>query len=270
MIIITPTLGKSLYLPETVKSCKKHAPFARHVLCCPPPECDRLRRLFPHCEVLAEPPTSHGVYTALNASLKATINQTPWISYINDDDALMPGFAQVYEAALQLNGPGILYGEVEMISGDDKLITRVAVARHQWQLGHYFRIGRVPFTQQGTIIATAVLKRIGLFDERYRLIADSDFFHRAFIARVPIHFVKAVSARYRIRPGQLSSDLATQRAELVEMLALYPPATTPWISRAVVTYLGGYANAGVFLERWQLNGQIRMRDLMSIYQAQWD
>jgi hypothetical protein len=270
MIIITPTLGRSLYLPETVKYCKIHAPFARHVLCCPASECDRLRRLFPHCQVLAEPAGSRGVYAALNASLRATINESEWISYINDDDSLMPGFAKIYEKARQLTGPAIIYGEVQMISGDSQLITRMAVARRRWHIGHYFRIGRVPFTQQGTIIATAVFKQLGLFDERYSLIADTDFFQRAFAARVPIHFVKAIAARYRIRPGQLSSDIPTQKRELAQMIALYPPPTALWVSRSVATYLGGLENLGVLLERWHLNGEFRLRELMAIYQANWD
>jgi hypothetical protein len=204
---------------------------------------------------------------ALNHAIRTTASDSRWFTYINDDDHLMPGFRQAFEAAMKPGAPAIVYGQVEMVTLDDKLITRVAIARKYWHIGHYYRIGIVPFTQQGTVISTAVFKQFNGFDTRYSLIADTDFFQRAFNSRVKMQFVNKVVGRYRIRPGQLSSNIAVQSQELREMLGYYPPPIARWLSKLVVVVLGGLGNAGIFMERMEINDSLRIRGIVQEFQG---
>jgi hypothetical protein len=189
-----------------------------------------------------------------------------WFSYINDDDLLMPGFARAAELAADSRSMDIIYGQVEMIARDGRPITRITVARKNWHIGHYFRTGIVPFTQQGTLIRASMVKQLGGFDTRYNLLADTDFFQRAFNARAKFGFVDAVVAQYRIRHGQLSSDLNAQATELREMLHYYPPPSMRWLSRFVVGCLGGLGNRDVLAERLAKNGRLRLKAILPEYQ----
>jgi hypothetical protein len=193
---------------------------------------------------------------------------TGWFSYINDDDVLMPGFARAVEMAKASRSIDIIYGQVEMITREGMPITRISVARKSWHIGHYFRTGVVPFTQQGTLIRASMVKQLGGLDTRYRLLADTDFFQRAFNARARFAFLDAVVAQYRIRHGQLSSDLKAQAAELREMLGYYPPPSLRWFSRFVVGCLGGFGNREVFASRLAANGRLRLKVILPEFQKQ--
>ena len=68
LLVLTPTLGTSSYLGETLRSVAGLGAAVRHVLVCPPVMQDELRRRAPSAEIIAD--TGAGVYAALNRGLQ--------------------------------------------------------------------------------------------------------------------------------------------------------------------------------------------------------
>lgn len=69
LLIITPTLGTSRFLHETVQSVSQLRMNFLHVLVCPANCVESLRNTYPGLTVLSEPVNSLGMYSAINHAL---------------------------------------------------------------------------------------------------------------------------------------------------------------------------------------------------------
>jgi GT2 family glycosyltransferase len=220
ILVVTPTLGTSEFLDRSVASVASQPLDVLHVISAPEPARARLEERYPWVRVVPDAGRAGGIYGALNAALAAVPEGWDWFTYINDDDALLPGFAAAFTRHLRRPVPEpVVYGDVDLIDEQDRLLSRVTVEGNPAWLPALLQQGISPLTQQGMFFHRELVRRLGGFDLHYRLCADLAFWLRAYAAGWKFRYYPIRVARFRIRPGQLSGSTAVTRREQAEIVA---------------------------------------------------
>jgi len=261
LLVVTPTLGRSPWLEETVASVAAQPFPCRHALVAPAAECAPLARRYPHAVVLPEP--GGGMYAAINAGL-AGAGEWDACTYINDDDFLLPGFARVVARA-RTTDERVVYGGVRLVNGAGARLG--AIPTCPWpSLNRRLYAQRVePVYQHGTVATRAVIERIGPFDSSLKFCGDSEFLARACVSGVP--FVRAtagVVAAFRLRPGQLTKNLPAMQAEHERLYAkLRLPAPRLTLEHRFARFAFLLANTPVYLERIRRHGFLTFGEVLA-------
>lgn len=210
LLVVTPTLGRSPWLDETVASVAGLAFPCAHVLVAPAGVVAELAVRFPRVRVVAEP--GGGMYAAINAGL-AAVEGWRACTYINDDDLLLPRMTEVMAHA-RTTEARVVYGGVRLINTKGRRIGAIPISPAP-SLNRWLYAQRTePVFQHGTVITRAVVERLGAFDETLRFCGDSEFLARACVAGIPfVCATKSVVAAFRLRAGQLTKDLPAMLAE---------------------------------------------------------
>jgi hypothetical protein len=229
ILIVTPTLGESAHLDQTVRQVASLTNSIAHVLSAPAGQVHLLQERFPMTQVVADYGKSGGLYGALNAALDAVPLGWGWFTYINDDDFLLPGFGEMARRHMRSPNPeGVAYGDVEVIREDGRVISRVTTERNPVWIPALLHEGISPLMQQGMLIQRETMAQIGRFDTRYRLCADLDLWLRAYAGGHRFRHYSLPVARFRLRSGQLSSNTELTIREQDEIVGrLLPTKTTP-------------------------------------------
>jgi len=252
--VVTPTLGQSPWLDETVASVAQFSPMCRHMLVAPAGAVASLHARFPHATAIAEP--SGGMYAAINAGL-AGVGDWDAATYINDDDLLLPDFTRV-AALARTTEARIVYGGVRLINTHGARIGAIPIS--PWpRLNRTLYAQRVePVYQHGTVATRAVIDQLGPFDATLRFCGDSEFLGRACVAKIPFVFAtRAPVAAFRLRAGQLTKNLPAMLAEhhrVYDKLQLAAPRKTLRHRLARAAFM--FANLPVYVERVARHGFI--------------
>ncbi len=143
------------------------------------------------------------MYRAINAGLRTLA--APWLTYLNSDDL---AYADAYARMIaegEARAADVVYGHADFVSETGtflytKAALRPALARRQ------LRAGTMPFVQPASIFRREVFERLDGFDERFRHIADYDFFARADEAGFRFTRVAGASlAGFRVHGRQIST-----------------------------------------------------------------
>ena len=236
LLVITPTLGRSRWLDETMASVAG-LPFAcRHVLVCPAEARAGLEKRFPRTHVVTQP--GSGLYAAINAGLAAVADWDAF-TWLNDDDVLCAaGTTTAVHRLREDDQVGVVYGRVSLMDAEG--------APQGW----------LPVAHRPADFAGLLASLRGL-DESYRLAGDLDFFSRTLAAGAQFDYVPAEVARFRLHAGQLSRSEAIGDAEKARALA--PWGNTPAPLGAVVRFRRD--NLPVYLDRIRRHGFVSMRSL---------
>ena len=245
---MTPTLGRSPWLPETVRSVAE-LPFpVRHVLVAPPAEVARLRNSFPNVTVAEE--TGGGMYAAINRGA-AAIDDWDLLTYINDDDSLLPGFRSVALCASKnAHLPFLAYGRVRLIDASGRRIGTIPVSPLP-SINRALYAQRIePMSQQGSLVTRTAWEKLGGYDTSWKLCGDSDFLARACVAGVRFRFVNRTVGTFRLRAGQLTKSrgqMLEERERIDRNLELLAPKRAPryLLARGVFRLY----NASAYIER---------------------
>jgi hypothetical protein len=210
LLVVTPTLGQSPWLDETVASVAG-LPFpCAHVLVAPASAVPGLAGRFPRTLVVPEP--GGGMYAAINAGLAAVPGWRA-CTYINDDDLLLPRLAEVMARARTAEAR-IVYGGVRLINTQGRRIGAIPISPVPALNRLLYAQRTEPVFQHGTVVTRAVVEKLGPFDATLRFCGDSEFLARACVAGIP--FVCATTrpvAAFRLRAGQLTKNLPVMLAE---------------------------------------------------------
>jgi hypothetical protein len=260
LLVVTPTLGRSPWLKDTVESVARQPLRCTHVLVAPAERRGELERRFPHTRVIAEP--GGGMYAAINAGLAAD-DRWQAFTYINDDDLLLPPFAKLVERV----NPGrteVVYGGVKLIRANGNRAGAIPISSIP-PLNRLLYAQRIdPVYQHGTVVTRRVVTQIGAFDATLRFCGDSEFLARACVAGVP--FVCATRhevAAFRLRAGQLTKNLPAMLAEHHRVhaeLALPQPITLRHRCARIVFRA---ANVPIYLERIARHGFIGFGEVLA-------
>lgn len=208
--MVTPTLGTSHWLDETVASVAALPLRCTHVLVTPAAAVAGLAARYPGLRVIAEP--GGGMYAAINAGLAAV---TDWdaFTYINDDDRLLPRFAEVVAQA-RTTEARVVYGGVRLINTEGRRIGAIPVSPFPSLNRLLYAQRTEPVFQHGTVATRAVVSQLGPFDTSLRFCGDSEFLARACVAGVPfVCATKRDVAAFRLRAGQLTKNLPVMLEE---------------------------------------------------------
>ena len=255
LLVITPTLGRSRWLDETMASVAG-LPFAcRHVLVCPAEARAGLEKSFPRTHVVTQP--GSGLYAAINAGLAAAADWDAF-TWLNDDDVLCAaGTTTAVHRLREDDQVGVVYGRVSLMDAEGAPQGWLPVAHRPADLAGLLARGIVPLAQPGTWLRASLVASLRGLDESYRLAGDLDLFSRALAAGVQFDYVPAEVARFRLHAGQLSRSEAIGDAEKARALA--PWGNTPAPLGAVVRFRRD--NLPVYLDRIRRHGFVSMRSL---------
>ncbi len=254
-LVITPTLGVSRWLDETVASVAALPAPCHHVIVCPAGVRSDLARRFPRAQLVVEP--GGGMYAAINAGVAAA---TDWdvFTYLNDDDVLCAdGTAQVWRRFEQEPSVDVVYGRVGLMDTNGAPQGWLPVAHRPGDLTGLLAREMVPLAQPGTWMRRGIFQRLGGFTASFQLAGDLDLFSRALAAAARFEFVPAEVARFRLHAGQLSKHEAAAEAEMILALARWLDHPTSWGSLLRFRW----DNLPVYLDRIRRHGFVSMRRL---------
>jgi hypothetical protein len=257
LLVVTPTLGQSPWLAETVASVAAVPADCRHVLVAPAEKTAALAARFPRLQVVPEPAPSRGMYAAINAGLAAA-REWDAFTYLNDDDLLLPRFAalaQKAETTVRRRAPLLLYGRVRLIDAHGRRLGVIPVSPRP-ALNRALYAQRIePIFQHGTLVTRTAFEQHGGFDESFRFCGDSEYLARLCVAAVPTIRVAGTVAVFRLRQGQLTKNraaLLAERRRVDEKLGLLAPASV-W-QRYRARWLFRLANLPAYAERLLRHG----------------
>jgi GT2 family glycosyltransferase len=251
LLVVTPTLGESEFLDETVAAVNALGLATCHVLCCPSERITSLQARFQSCSVVPDAGRSGGIYGALNAALDAfSQEEWTWFTYINDDDILPAGFAAVFRAHTERTAPEpVTYGKVRLINERSQRIGWITNETMPRWLPAILHNGMSPLNQQGMLFHRDVVDRLRGFDLRYRLCADLDFWVRAYTEGFRFRFYPIEVGQFRLRQGQLSGNVLLTQREQEDIVRRHLPKHSPDWLLFVLRVRYRVCNAARYLER---------------------
>lgn len=255
LLVVTPTLGESPFLDQTVASIEAQPIHIRHVISTPARKVNELARRYPHALVVPDAGRLGGIYGAINAGIQAANFKWDWFTYINDDDSLLPGFGRVMLQNLRDPSPApVVYGDVDLVNEDGSRISCITTAENPAWIPALLHQSISPLMQQGMAFRRDVVDRLGGFDLRYRLCADLDFWLRAYAAGERFRYHPESVAQFRLRHGQLSADTSVTQREQDAIVARHLPRRSGALERLSTKLLYRTYNLPRYLERFRNRG----------------
>jgi glycosyltransferase involved in cell wall biosynthesis len=164
----------------------------------------------PHLTIIREP--DRNLYDAVNKGLRAVRGQV--VGLLNSDDLYAPGAVAAAEAALADPAIDLVLGAAEWFAVEEgrevvlKRISGVAVG-----LTEANAISGIT-TMNAGFYRRALIDRVGLFDDRFPLAADKDWWMRLALAAPRVAMLDATIIRYRSHPGSLTFAAGDLRDKL--------------------------------------------------------
>jgi glycosyltransferase involved in cell wall biosynthesis len=140
-----------------------------------------------------------GIYDAMNKAIRMAAGD--WIYFLGADDALCPGVLQRLEPHLRERSLDAVYGNVLFVR---KGRTRIYGGAFDWR-----KLYRQNICHQAIFYRRSVFARLGVFDLRYRYLADWEFNYRLFgHNELAKRFVDEIVAEYNAggASGRRSAD----------------------------------------------------------------
>ncbi len=255
LLVVTPTLGESLFLDRTMASVQALKLNIVHVLSVPAPRCAELQARYPHTLVIPDLGKEKGLYGALNTALAHQGTPWDWFTYINDDDRLLPGYADVFKRHLRLARPEpVFYGAVELVDEAERELARIAVESDPAWFPALLAQGISPLSQQGNTFHREVIQRIGGFNPQFRLCGDFDFWLRAYASGFAFKYYNTRVGQFRLRQGQLSSDTRLTLREQEEIFRAHLQDVPTTLKKRIARWRFRTCNLPKYLSRFRTHG----------------
>ena len=150
--------GESVHLDQAVASVAALNVPILHIISAPKEKVRPLQARFPWTRVVADAGKSAGLYGALNAALEAIPRGWGWFTYINDDDLLRAGFADLAVRHIGMRDPEeVAYGDVEVIRENGRAVSRVTTERNPAWIPALLQQGISPLMQQGMLFQLSLI-----------------------------------------------------------------------------------------------------------------
>lgn len=127
----------------------------------------------------------HGIYDAMNKGIKLSKGDYVWL--VNSDDYIEPNALQCVADRIKNNQSDILCGYIEYFSenSDNKHIFKYTPEESEKEYGKK----RMGIVHPATIVRRQIYDKYGLYDSRFYISADMDWFLRIKENNVPIDFI---------------------------------------------------------------------------------
>ncbi len=264
LLILTPTLGTSPYLDETVGSIDRLDWPLDHVLVCPADRIAELAARFPGRRIVADAGRDGGLYGALNAGLHAAADlDWDWFTYLNDDDLLTPRFAELlarHDAGGDLASVG--YGDVRTIGETGDSLGCMTVESNPRYFPALLQGGISPVGQQGMIFGAPVVRVLRGYDEQYSVCADLDFWARAYAQGFAFRYHPLEAGRFRVRQGQISGAVSLLSGQMADITRRHFPVPVAASARRFARWRYRWRNLPRYLARLRVVGFARSLDVL--------
>jgi hypothetical protein len=275
LLVVTPTLGRSLYLRDTISSVVSAAKdgvkviyraigpaLARELV---EKELRPLRELGVDARFLTESGKVPGLYAAINEAV-ANESELAWkaFTYINDDDALGPGFVKAWGAFLGAGARAFTYGRVRLIDGAGRSLGFVPTIGAQIFFEPLLAQGISPLNQQGMIVPRELWHSLSGFRTKFRLCADLDFWLRACRRGHQLNYFNKEVGHFRIQAGQLSGDTERLGEEIAAVVADCADLHRFSIKEFLFSrWIFRLANTGIYMRRALAGQRLRGMELLA-------
>ncbi|MDY0088682.1 MAG: glycosyltransferase family 2 protein, partial [Coriobacteriia bacterium] len=183
-----------------------------------------------------------GIYDAMNKGITMCAGEI--ISILNSDDRYPPtALKSVADAFRAHPGAGAVYGDAEVIDGDGGMVRYERASALSPGMPHP---DWMPMCHQSLFVSRKTYEELGVYDTRYRVLADYDFVLRCLEAGVEFVQVSEALAQFRLG-GACNSDDALLCAEAEKIRVAYGASPVKErvrrirhaVSRAGYAVLGG-------------------------------
>jgi glycosyltransferase involved in cell wall biosynthesis len=165
---------------------------------------------YPHLTVIRE--TDRNLYDAINKGLRAARGEV--IGLLNSDDLYAPGAFAAAEAAFADPAVEMVLGAAEFFAEQDgREVVQKRLSGTANALSEANVIGGTT-TMNAAFYRRALIDRLGLFDDRFPLAADKDFWLRLVLLRPRLACIEASVIRYRSHAGSLTFAAGDLRDKL--------------------------------------------------------
>lgn len=128
-----------------------------------------------------------GIYDAWNKGI--ALSKGKWISFLGSDDMYFPDALKNYYSSIEKNSfCNFISSKVELIN-DKKEVLQVIGKPFMWKK----TIRNMDIAQVGSFHKTELIDAVGLFDIRYRIVGDLDFYIRSKTHIKPFYFDKVTA-----------------------------------------------------------------------------
>lgn len=200
----------------------------------------------PAIRLISEP--DRGIYDAMNKGFAASTGEV--IGFLNSDD-MFADAAVLARVAAAFEDPqvDVCFGDLVYVSHDNRRIVRYWKSR-SFQPGDFAR-GWCP-AHPTFYIRRRALERVGMFDLRFRLAADSEFMMRYLeVAGATAIYLPQVQVRMRLGGATNASvaNVVAQNKEIFAALRKNRIPFSPWVfvlrklANRLVQFVSGYVHA---------------------------
>ena len=200
--VVTPSFNHGRFIEETIASVLyQDYPRCEHIVMDAGSNDETLRilRKYPHLRWVSEPDL--GQTHAINKGLLEARGDI--VAYLNSDDVYRAGAFHAVARFFQENPAAqILVGHCDLIDGESKITGGLrAKAGTLSDLVRYWRWGDLfCLPQQSVFFRRSLLAEIGLFDVRFHMAMDYNYWLRA-VTKYRFHVVDQTLAAFRITPS---------------------------------------------------------------------
>jgi glycosyltransferase involved in cell wall biosynthesis len=167
----------------------------------------------PRVRIVRQPVTT-GVSAARNRGVSETT--TEWVAFCDDDDLWSPDKLRRQLAAVESPRRDWVYAGCVMVNAGLQIQGGAAPLAPEVMVEELRRYNAVPAGASNVVVRTAVLERIGAFDEHLTHVPDWDLWLRLAQHGVPACVNEPLVA-YRIHGGNASFRTAEMLAELYDL-----------------------------------------------------
>jgi glycosyltransferase involved in cell wall biosynthesis len=142
-----------------------------------------------------------GMYHAINKGLERACGEI--VAYLNSDDIYrFDTIAKVVKSFGEHPSADLIYGNLDIIDENDRLLYNQIYPA--FSLKHFANANYSMIGQPASFWRAGLLKKIGYFDESFKMAADFDFFIRAGAAGSVVHVDETLAA-FRVHAKSLTS-----------------------------------------------------------------
>jgi hypothetical protein len=214
ILVVTPTLGKRSQVSRTIQSVTSiGGSRVFHCVVGPVQNTQWIKESHPNVYLLDDE-GCRSIYEALNLAVFTLASKFKYFAYINDDDYWVSGFRQLIRLLDSSPNLTLVYGRTRVVDLSGNFIKIIAHFPFAWCFTSLLKFLAVMFTQQSVLCRTSDLIELKAFDQKYRLMADTDLFARWIESGRRVGACSAICSSYCYEGERLSNNSYDFNADL--------------------------------------------------------